>query len=133
MNAKSKTISIAAIAAAVAVFNFQSCKKYDDGPAISLKSKKGRLTGEWELTGGDPGIYDPTISQIWEFEKDGDFKWTYSYTGYSYSYQGDWEWENNKEEIELTFTGGGISEFVIKRLTNKELTIEGPSPYKYEW
>ena len=36
-------------AAAVTVLNFQSCGKYEDGPSFSLRTKKARLTGEWEL------------------------------------------------------------------------------------
>ena len=36
-------------AAAVTVLNFQSCSKYEDGPAFSLRSKNSRLVGEWEV------------------------------------------------------------------------------------
>lgn len=29
---------------------FSSCKKYDEGPGLSLRSKMNRLCGEWEIT-----------------------------------------------------------------------------------
>jgi len=93
MKTKQSTILLAA--AAVTVLNFNSCKKYDDGPAFSLMSKKGRLTGEWEvvkINGQNPeeyfsssnyGFYGPNypttvtannVDLVWEFESDGDFK-----------------------------------------------------------
>ena len=110
MKTKQSTILLAA--AAVTVLNFNSCKKYDDGPAFSLMSKKGRLTGEWEvvkINGQNPeeyfsssnyGFYGsnyPTIvtannvDLVWEFEDDGDFSQSISgtinvsYYGYSTS------------------------------------------------
>lgn len=135
MDSKCKTVSIAAIAAAVAVFNFQSCKKYEDGPVISLKTKKSRLTGEWELE-DIKGLNLGNVEIIFEFEKDGDFEMTYSYSygtySYSYSYKGDWEWVDNKEAVEIDFRpNGDLSEWEILRLKNKELTLE--DEYGNEW
>lgn len=34
---------------AASVVGISGCKKYPDGPAFSLKSKKARLVGEWEM------------------------------------------------------------------------------------
>lgn len=31
------------------IFSYTSCKKYEDGPLISLKSKKNRLLGVWKV------------------------------------------------------------------------------------
>ena len=31
----------------------EACKKGENDPAISLKSRKGRLKGEWKLTSGE--------------------------------------------------------------------------------
>jgi hypothetical protein len=132
---KLKNTSLFLAAAAVTVFNFQSCSKYDDNTGIHLKSKKGRLTGEWEVVkvdgqsfnsyyGGGAGY---TYEMTFEFESDGDFDMTTAYSypggGYSYSYSGEWEWEDNKEAIEVDM-GGSISEWEIKKLTNKEMTLE---------
>jgi hypothetical protein len=92
MNYKYSTLLLAA--AAITIINFQSCSKYDDNSGLHLKSKKGRLTGEWEVVkidGQSPETYFsstnnfygnnyPTtytannVEMIWEFESDGDFK-----------------------------------------------------------
>ena len=34
--------------AATTLLGFTNCGKYEDGPSISLMSKTGRLSGEWE-------------------------------------------------------------------------------------
>ena len=94
MNVKQSTLFLAA--AAVTILNFESCKKYEDGPAFSLRSKKARLTGEWELVkinGQNPNEYlsnnsgysyynrvITNFSSEWEFEDDNDFSRNTSYT-----------------------------------------------------
>ena len=119
------------------VLSLQSCKKYEDGPLLSLRSKTARLTGEWEITGGDN--YSPYVDIWMEFEKDGDmttkvnvFYPGYSYYGYDYTYtssiKGWWEWIHNKEGLEISrHTGDGTYiytfEWDITRLTNKEFNF----------
>ena len=46
MKTTSKILVVAILALGV---QLTSCKKYEDGPAISLKSKNKRLVGDWEL------------------------------------------------------------------------------------
>ena len=122
MNKKNGTLLLAATM--ITVLNFHSCKKYDDGPSFTLRSKKGRLTGEWELVKLD-GQSITGYDIEWEFEKDGDFSQSYSYSSSSYSYSGEWEFSSDKEEIEIQMNGSSSStDFEIKRLTNKELTVE---------
>jgi hypothetical protein len=94
MNLKNQTLLLAA--AAVTIFNFQSCSKYEDNSGLQLRSKTGRLTGEWEvvkINGQNPEAYlnnnsysSPNyqvvisnVSMEWEFEKDEDFKLKQSY------------------------------------------------------
>lgn len=135
MNLKRKP-SIAAIATAVVVFNFSSCK-YEDGPSISLRTKTSRLTGEWEATFiNGQSISGDDINFTLEFEKDGDLlvSTTYSYYGQSYTetYKGDWEWEDGKEKIEITLQGDK-TEWEITRLTNKEFQFEDEDKIEYEF
>lgn len=131
----SKKPSIVAIATAVVVFNFSSCK-YEDGPSLSLRTKTSRLTGEWEVkfVDGESVSGDgATISM--EFEKDGDFLFSYSYSyygqSYSETYKGEWEWEDGKEKIEITIDGDK-EEWEVTRLTNKELEFEDSNNDKWE-
>jgi len=115
----------------ITMLNFQSCSKYEDGPAFSLTSKTFRLVGEWEVEevkGTDE--YDDEVTLTIEFEKDGDFSFGYSYDGYSYSYDGEWKWESGKDEIEVEIDGLK-TEWEILRLTNDELWFEDEDGY--EW
>lgn len=113
-----------ASAIAVLAFNMQGCGKYEDGPGLSLRTKKARLVGDYEVVRiGNQNYPQGGYSLEMEFEKDGDFTFTYSYGSYSYSYAGDWEFSSDKEELELTF-GNTLEVFEIKRLTNKEVWIE---------
>jgi hypothetical protein len=105
-----------------------SCSKYDDGPFFSLRTKKGRLVGEWELDkvilNGQTQSLDSDYDIIWEFERDGDFEQTLEYGSYSYGYNGDWEFDNNGEELEIEINEYGSQTYEINRLTNNELWIE---------
>jgi len=91
--------------------NLQSCGKYEEGPAISLKSKTKRLANSWDLTdidGNTPfedlyedyGYYGLSIEVTdydiqFDFQDDGDFELDASYNvtiqsssywGYTYSF-----------------------------------------------
>jgi uncharacterized membrane protein len=125
MNYKNTPLFLAA--AAVTIFNFQSCSKYDDNSGIHLKSKKSRLTGEWEvvkINGQSPSsYYGMDVEMIYEVESDGDLEYSLSVGSYSYSLSGEWEWEDNKEAIKIE-VNGSVSELEIKKLTNKEMTLE---------
>lgn len=116
-------------AAVVICLNFSSCKKYEDGPMFSLRTKTARLTGEWEVVKIDGQSPDGKL--IFEFERGGDFKSTYDYGSYDYSMDGDWEWVSGKESIEITLDGD-TEEFDILRLTNKELWFEDDNNNEYK-
>ena len=150
-------------AAAVTVLNFQSCSKYEDGPAFSLRSKTSRLTGEWEVVKidgqsvsryfeeyfasylGSSYSFSVNANMTWEFESDGDISSNtsgsvnISYYGYSYSYSlnnsdnGEWEWEDNKESLDIDWNAAGNVEVEILRLTNDELIIENSNGVEYEF
>ena len=127
--------SIVAIATAVVIFNFTSCK-YEDGPNISLRSKKARLTGEWEVKFIDgAGMIGNDMEITLKFDKDGDleFNQTYSDYGnsYTYSQKGEWEWEDGKQSLEITLDGNK-QEWEITRLTNKEFEFEDEGNNKWE-
>ena len=129
-----KNPSIVAIATAVVIFNFTSCK-YEDGPNISLRSKKARLTGEWEVKFIDGAGMTGNDMVTLEFDKDGDleFNQTYSYYGssYTYSQKGEWEWEDGKQSLDIILDGDKL-EWEITRLTNKEFEFEDETNTKWE-
>jgi len=121
-------------ASLVVLLNLSSCKKYEDGPSFSLKSKNGRLTGEWTVDEIDKEKQVGSTLTL-EFEKNGDFSYKYSYTdsygNSSYSYDGEWDWEDGKKSVEVTIAGQPKTEWEILKLTNKELWFE--DDYGSEW
>lgn len=106
---------------------FIGCKKYDDGPTLSLRSKKARLCQRWKLV--DQQVNGNSVDMTsffasFDFEKDGDFKEYVLTNGKQYEYTGTWDFSNKKEDLYLTFTTGGYNKLEIKRLTSKELWLE---------
>ena len=132
---KKLMLALSTAAVVVIMLSFSSCKKYDDGPMFSLKTKTARLTkGEWEVVEvANHDIVDGKMEM--EFDKDGDFTttYTYSYDGESQttSYKGEWEWESGKESIEVRYEGGEKEEFEILRLTNDEFWFEDEDGDEY--
>ena len=116
---RSKFIMVLVI---IVVLNLQSCGKYDEGPAISLKSKTKRLAQTWDLAeiDGETPIEDLFDSYSYfgttidvndvdiefDFQDDGDFEIDasynvtiestyYSYYGGSYTYSYDYQLDIN--------------------------------------
>lgn len=110
---------------AVASFALQGCNTYEDGPAISLKSKNQRLTGEWRLVNINGQTLEQGEEIVFEFEKDGDFIFSYSYAydGFTetYKYAGSWEWLSGKETIFITGPDLDAMTFEVQRLSSDEL------------
>ena len=123
---KSYKHSLAAVATAVIIFNFTSCK-YEDGPKISLKSKTARLAQNWDVKTIDGESLGSELSYELDFDKDGgvDATISFSYYGYSgeYDMKGDWEWGSKKESVILDLDGD-VTEFEITKLTSSELNWE---------
>jgi hypothetical protein len=51
-----KKFLLVMLVAMIAIPTFQSCKKGENDPAISLKSRKARLCGDWKLIKGNETI-----------------------------------------------------------------------------
>lgn len=105
-----------------------ACGKYDDGPNVSLLTKKQRLQRQWDLDEymNDSGsTLKDNSSAFWELEKDGDAEFTDDDGTKS---QGKWELDDEKERLIVTaeypFVGTVVlGNFKIKRLTKKELWL----------
>jgi hypothetical protein len=131
---KLKNITYLTLAGATAV-GVSGCGKYEDGPNFSLRSKKARVVGDWNVKSigsqvfsvqNQGGIdYGYTINL--EFDKNGSvttsMEYTYGSYNYSYSYAGDWDFSSNKEHLLLTIDGD-TDTMEIKRLTNKEMWLD---------
>lgn len=150
-----KTIKNTAILAVASTSLLSTgCKKYEEGPGLSLKTKKARLVGDWDLKETDNERTQEFLKTngeiIFEFEKDGDVNVStegilnYSYGGwygYSYSYSrdvdnnelGSWEFNDDKSDVEITYGGNYTNSFEIIRLTNKELILEDENNKRWDF
>ena len=119
----------------ISVIGFSSCRKYDEGPGLSVRTKTNRLKGVWnvEYVFRD-GIEQINASNYMEsfvvHTNDNLFSYTY-FDGYGYIQEiGHWDFTNRREEIRLRYYEPGstdviwINNWVIKRLTNNQLIVE---------
>ncbi len=103
-----------------------SCSKYDEGPDISLRSKKDRIVNTWKLDKGylnnEEVILFANNNSI-EFKKGGDYilKIDTSSTSDT-TYYGTWQFNNTKEYVIIDFSG--IKDTLrISKLKKDELWI----------
>lgn len=122
-----KYFIVAMITVLGASVTFTSCKKYEDGPAISLLTKKMRLTGDWTLdkyydgSGADQTAFVSALfGSAWEFqiEKDGNFKQTGNVNT-----SGTWKLGEDKDDVSFTESNGTTTTYRILKLKNKELWL----------
>ena len=117
------------------LLSFVSCKKYEDGPAFSLMSKKARLANIWKVDTYILNGKDKTTSyrQLVTREKlvifqSGEFEYSEvsSWIWATPLYTGKWEFINDKEELLLTPYNSAIKPRTCKilRLKNKSLWLE---------
>jgi hypothetical protein len=117
-----KRLLLVLLVAMIAIPTFQSCKKGENDPAISLKSRKARLVGEWSLkegvltsvNGGTSTIltYNGTTlsfssggsvnyTQTMEIIKDGTFKNTTLNNGATRIDEGQWYFMGANKDKDL--------------------------------
>ncbi len=132
-----KKLSILLMFVAVAAFVFVGCKKYDDGPAFSLASKKGRVVNVWKIEkmiyeGNDVPLSGSGMENYtMEFTKDN--KVIYTDNGIADPDQDTWEFGDKKETIiTKPVSGSGADTIQITRLKSKEFwmkSMDGKSEY----
>ena len=104
-----------------------ACSKYEDGPAVSVLTKKARLSRAWvveKYIDGDDGEETAgNNDDVLTFYKDGN----YSYTSGIFNVDGNWSFINNDEDLQTQYSILGISttdHVKILRLTTKELWVQ---------
>ena len=107
---------------------FSSCSKYEEGPAISLRTKKARVANTWQL---EKTIYADGSSEspsdgnqtTFEFTKEGAA--VYDANG-GLSFTGEWEFTHDKENLRVTYEERGVSKTfdrIIIKLKHKEVWL----------
>ena len=106
--------------------------KYEDGPGLSLRSKKARVAATWEFKKVLYNSFDETSEYLyytWEMRKDGTF-YVDSFGRQPYNpfggkvEDGEWDFVLDKEAIDFRYDDGRIERYNIKRLTAKDLWME---------
>ena len=98
--------------ALITISTFESCKKYEEGPGFSLRSRTERVSNNWKvenykINGAD---YTSLLSGYSEvFEKSG----AYSYHLDGVSGTGQWTFQNDDETIKVNGTDAQASRTLI--------------------
>lgn len=115
---------------------FHSCKKYEEGPAFSFRSKKARLENKWKygkilLNHKEKPIDADEQKFRLMFDKEGLAVKEVANNSGPASFVGQWEFVEQKEKLKTTFdyTWFGnpvheVTEYQILKLKNKELWLE---------
>lgn len=110
---------------AVAI-TFTSCKKYEEGPALSFRSKKARVVNEWKIeyafeTSSGATTTQDYFNETWEFTKDGDF---FERDQGVIDKSGTWEFISDKESIQVNLISNNPRYYTIIKLNNKEMWLK---------
>lgn len=123
-----KTTVILFAAALAGVMVFESCKKYEEGPGLSFRSRKERVANTWvveKMYEGGTEVASP--DGVVTFDKDGTVSATYTSFGLTVTLNGTWELVNDDEDLAVTYTSNGISQTStakILKLKEKELWVK---------
>lgn len=110
--------------------SISSCKKGDDDPAISLRTRKARFVNEWTLVKYEKNGVQQSIDNakfIYDTYKDGNLKETTEGTLFGTTAvsvrNGTWAFVNDKEDVRISINSN-VTTYEIQRLANKELWLK---------
>ena len=119
-----KLLSLTLVVAFGLTIAFTGCKKYEEGPTLSLASKKARVVNTWKLEKYTVnGVDIPLLSttSYMELKKDNTFIMSYG----SSANTGTWDFDSKKENIVFTENGSSSADKEeILRLKSGELWLK---------
>ena len=124
-----KTLKLTTLLFAGLLIFGTSCNKYENGPKLSLRTKKARVVNTWKLTeatDGDDNITEFSAGATITINKDESFK-TGGETklGPVQEEKGTWEFSDDKTKLILTYDGVTLpTKWTITKLKNDELWLE---------
>jgi hypothetical protein len=117
--------------AALSMLVFSACNKYDDGPGVSLRSRKERISNEWRVDKAYNGS-DDVSSDFDQYNitlrKDNSttLEATYSFLSvdYSYSTNGTWSFLDNDTKVRVDYENNDADNtYVILKLEEDRLWV----------
>ena len=112
------------------------CKKYPEGPSLSLSSRVARLENSWKISsvtmnGQDVTNLFSSINYTETYDKEGN----YSFASAVDNRSGKWEFQNNDLEIRRSSVSGQSSmDLIILKLKSNEFwyrVIDGSDEYEF--
>ena len=131
-----KKLNVILLTVLASILMLTSCSPYEEGPAISLRSRTERLCNEWRLTRLYINGTEQTLSSFdqqttLEFKDNGTVNYSYAVmdsTAIVITGSGTWEFNDDETEVftTITYTLGGTEKdtFKILRLKEEELWFE---------
>ena len=107
-----------------------SCKKYPEGPSLSLRTKTQRLTGTWTVekvlvNGNEATLNDYYKSIVVDITKDGKFTYTYTFLTLPGKIEGEWKFNDDKSKLMMKENNSSTwDESEILKLTNSEVWLK---------
>ncbi len=109
-----------------------SCKKYEDGPLVSIRSKTDRLSNFWMVDSYTVDGEDSTNKYIdftWRFGKDQSFDFFGTLNGARWARTGIWEFTGNHAFIGMmNLASDSLYEFEIMKLKERKLWFSQVDP-----
>ncbi len=119
------TFKFGFVAIIIASVMLSSCGKYDEGPKLSLASKKGRAVNTWKLVKYISNGVEQNISgytAVFDLKKDNSYTATYTVGGFAVTETGSWDFNSDKSALVTTPVGSSsATTATILRLTSNEL------------
>jgi hypothetical protein len=89
-----------------AIVLLAGCRKYDEGPAFSIRSKKERLANLWEIekyfvNGEDKTATVDTMFLTFEFRKNGEYQEQMAHHYMYYIDNGSWKFTEDKKNVDI--------------------------------
>lgn len=106
----------------LAAISLPACKKYPDGPLISVIPKRERIEGKWVATSVKYNQTDSTSgykNHIWEFTR----QYSVILQVNNKKYTGTWSTQTSDKEFVIDYDSLTRETFKILRLTNKEFIL----------
>jgi hypothetical protein len=106
----------------LALLPISACKKYNEGPFVSIWSRKERIEGKWVVGYAEKNQQDITSAYkdvVWEFTRN----YSVIETTDSFKINGIWGTMTNDKDFVIDYDNGNRNIYEIVRLTRKQFWI----------